>query len=222
MYRKLVLIVGAICLIVGPLGDLLWGVVSPVGEAASAKASVAAILADPGADRAAVWLDLAILLLIPAALFVGRVLQASVRPLVGVGSGLLFLGSLLFTYSLGNDVVLLAASQTDGAATAQAFAESGVVSLTTILAIVLQFVGVVLLGIAALRSRLIPVWAGVFLIAWNPVQVIGTVIGVKPVESLGDVLLLAAYAAVAVRLIRPVAGAVAAPRTARIPAAADH
>ena len=213
MYRNLVNVIAAICLVVGPLGDLIWSLVSPVGEAASAKQSVAAILAHPAAMHAAMWLDLAILLLIPAAAFAGRALQASIRPLAGVGTALLFLGSLLFTYSLGNDVVLLAASQTGSAATAQAYADSGVVALTTVLGIAFQFIGVVLMGIAALRSRLIPVWAAVFLIAWNPVQVIGTVTGISVVESLGDVMLLAAYVAIAVRLFRPVAGRVAKAQT---------
>lgn len=206
MYRNLVNTIAAICLIVGPLGDLIWSLVSPVASAAPAKESVAAILANPAAAQAGVWLDLAIILLIPAAAFAGRALQASTRPLAGIGTALLFLGSLLFTYSLGNDVVLLAASQTGSAATAQAYAESGVVSLTTVLAIVFQFVGVVLMGIAALRSRLIPVWAAIFLIAWNPVQVVGTVTGISAIESVGNLMLLAAYVAVAVRLFRPVAG----------------
>jgi hypothetical protein len=206
MYRNLVNIIAALCLIIGPLGDLIWSLVSPVAEAAPAKASVAAILAHPGAAGACVWLDLAIILLIPAAAFAGRALQAGTRPLAGIGTALLFLGSLLFTYSLGNDVVLLAASQTDGAATAQAYAQSGVVSLTTVLAIVFQFVGVILMGIAALRSRLIPIWAAIFLIAWNPVQVVGTVTGISIVESIGNLMLLAAYAAIAVRLFRPVEG----------------
>jgi hypothetical protein len=222
MYRNLVNIIGAICLIVGPLGDLIWSLVSPVGEAAPAKDSVRAILAQPGAAHAAMWLDLAIILLIPAALVAGRVLQASVRPFAGVGTALLFLGSLLFTYSLGNDVVLVAASQTAGAATAQAYADSGVVALTTVLAIALQFVGVVLLGVAALRSRLIPVWAAVFLIAWNPVQVIGTAAGIPVVETVGNIMLLAAYAAVAVRLFRPAAGRVAAQQVPLIAADAAH
>lgn len=209
MYRTLFNTIAAICLIVGPLGDLVWSLVSPVAEAAPAKESIAAILAHPAAAHAGVWLDLAIILLIPASVFAGRALQASVRPLAGVGTALLFLGSLLFTYSLGNDVVLLAASQTGGAATAQAYANSDVVSLTTVFAIAFQFVGVVLMGIAALRSRLIPVWAAVFLIIWNPVQVVGTVTGVSAIESVGDLMLLAAYAAVAVRLFRPVTGRVA-------------
>ncbi|MEP6843189.1 MAG: hypothetical protein ABJA11_06690 [Pseudolysinimonas sp.] len=203
MYRTLVNIVGAICLILGPLGDLIWSLVTPTGETAPAKDNVAALIAHPAAAHAAVWLDLAIILLIPAALFAGRVLQSSVRPLAGFGTGLLFLGSLLFTYSLGNDVVVLAAAQTNGAATAQAYADSGVVSLTTVLAIAFQFVGVVLLGISALRSRLIPVWAAVLLIAWNPVQAIGTASGISMVETLGNAMLLAAYAAIAVRLFRP-------------------
>ncbi len=222
MYRNLVNIIGAICLVVGPLGDLIWSLVSPVGEAAPARESVRAILAHPGAAQAAVWSDLAVILLIPAALVAGRVLQAGLRPLAGVGTGLLFLGSLLFTYSLGNDVVLLAASRTGGAATAQAYAESGVVSLTTVLAIALQLVGVVLLGVSALRSRLIPVWAAVFLIAWNPVQVIGTASGIAVVETVGNLMLLAAYVAVATRLFRPVAGRVVAQQMPLIAAHASH
>jgi hypothetical protein len=206
MYRNVINVIAAICLVVGPLGDLIWSLVSPAAEAAPAKDSVAAIAAHPAAAHAATWLDLAIILLIPAAAFAGRALQASIRPLAGIGTALLFLGSLLFTYSLGNDVVLLAASQTGSAATAQAYADSGVVALTTVLAIAFQFVGVVLLGIAAIRSRLIPLWAAIFLIAWNPVQVIGTVTGISAVESVGNLMLLAAYIAVAVRLFRPVEG----------------
>lgn len=222
MYRKLITAVGAVCLIVGPLGETVWGLVSPIDEAGDARTSVASMAQHPAGAAAAVWLDLAVILLIPAALFAGRVLQAATRPLTGVGTGLLFLGSLLFTYSLGNDVVLLAASQTDGAATAAAYASSGVVALATVLGIVLQFVGVVLLGVAALRSRLIPAWAGVLLIVWNPVQVVGTIAGVKPIEALGSVLLLVAYAAVAVRLVRPAAGRPVAERSVFTPAVADH
>jgi hypothetical protein len=222
MYRNLVNVIAAICLIVGPLGDLIWSLVSPSAEAAPAKYTVAAILAHPAAAEAGTWLDLAIILLIPAAAFAGRALQASTRPLAGIGTALLFFGSLLFTYSLGNDVVLLAASQSGGAATAQAYADSGVVSLTTVLAIAFQFLGVVLMGIAAIRSRLIPLWAAIFLIAWNPVQVVGTVTGISAVESIGNLMLLAAYVAVAVRLFRPVAGRVTREQTPVIAADVAH
>jgi hypothetical protein len=203
MYRTLINIIGAICLIVGPLGEIFWSLLWPGGSAAPAKDNVAAIVADPSGASAGIWFDLAIILLIPAALFVGRALQSGVRVLAGVGTVLLFLGSLVFTYSLGGDAVLLSAAQHGGVTTAQGYFDSPVVGVATLLGIALQFVGVVLLGISALRSRLIPIWAGILLIIWNPVQAVGTAAGVPALEAIGNVMLLAAYAACAVRLFRP-------------------
>ncbi|CAN5333153.1 hypothetical protein BH11ACT3_BH11ACT3_18730 [soil metagenome] len=218
MYRTLIKIVGAICLILGPLGEAIWSLVWPGTSGAPADFNVAAIAANPSGAEVGLGLDLLIILLIPASLFAGRVLEAGTRALAGVGTGILFLGSLLFTYGLVGDAVLVAANATGGTATAQAFFDSPVVSTAVLIGIVGQLAGFVLLGIAALRSRLIPIWAGVLLIAWNVVQVVGTAAGIPPLEALAAAMLLAAYAACAVRLFRPTAGR---PTVALVDSASD-
>jgi hypothetical protein len=206
MHRNLVLIAGGVCLIGGPLAELLWSLTWPGSESLAAAASVTAIQSSPGAAAASVWLDLAVLLLIPAVLFAGRALEASTRPLAGIATGVLFVGSLAFIYAVAGDAVLLAAAGTNGTTTAQAFLDSGVVTVSTVAGLGLQFIGFVLLGISALRSHLIPVWAGVLLLVWNVVQVAGSILGVRPIEALGSALLLGAYAACAARLARSTAG----------------
>jgi hypothetical protein len=204
VYRTLVRTIVAVCLVGGPLSELIWALVWPGSEALPAAANVAAVRAAPGPAALGVWLDLGVLLLIPAALLAGRAVGAGSSRLARIGTGLLFAGSLAFTYMLPADSLLIAAARTGGATTAQAFLESPVVSVATLLGLVLTLVGSVVLGIAALRIRRIPAWAGACLIAWNVVQIAGTVLDLVPLAALGDVLLLAAFAACAVRLVRPV------------------
>jgi len=204
MYRKLVNAVAVVCLIGGPLSDLVWGLIWPGAEGAPAALNVTSIERARGLADVGVWLDLGVLLLVPAALFAGRALGAATRPLAGVATGLLFAGSLAFTYMLPADAVLIAAAGTGGSATAQAFLDSGAVTVATVTGVTATFVGSVLLGVAALRSRRIPAWAGLFLLASNPLEVAGTVIGSTAVAAAGLALLLAAYAACALRFVRPV------------------
>lgn len=206
MNRTFVNIVGAVTLLVGAASEVVYDLVSPIDPGAPAAINIAAIHANPAGADTALLVDLGILLLIPAPLFAGRVLDASRRTLAGLATGMLVLSALAFTYSLGGDVVLVAAAQHNAPAVADAYADSTAVGIATLLALVLQFVGFVLLGIAALRSRLIPIWAAVFFMVWDLVQVAGVSLGIQAVTTLGDLMLLAAFAACAVRQFRPVAG----------------
>lgn len=207
MYRTLVRVIIVACLVGGPLCQLVWSLVWPASEAAPAAANVASLRAQPGPAAFGVWLDLGVLLLLPAALLAGRAIGAGSVRLASVATGLLFTGSLAFTYVLPADALLIAAVGTHGAATVEAFFQSPVVSVATLTGLVLQLLGSVLLGVAALRTRRVPAWAGVCLIAWNVLETAGTVLDLPLLAALGGALLLAAYSACAVVLTRPIADA---------------
>jgi hypothetical protein len=102
-------------------------------------------------------------------------------------------------------VVQVAAGQADRAgavALVEGYESGGVVTGLVVLYLVGHVVGFILLGIALIRSRAVPVWAGVALCIWPLAEMGGEGSGVWIVAAVGFALLLAGFAACAVRLAR--------------------
>ena len=189
-----VAVAGVMCLAVASLGQLVQYVVTPVSSVgADPGEMLGQAVAHPAAMRAASWLDVAILFVVPAVLFVGRVAGAPRSVLAVVGTAVAFVSTLVGCgYLLVIDVLL----QLPGAAsTVAAYAADPVVATVTVVFLVGHVAGFVLLAAALWRSRAVPVWAAVAL-ALSPVaEFVGQGAGIRAVTVAGYVLLVLAFGA---------------------------
>src|SRR3954471_21098946 len=102
---------GLVCLVVAPVGQLAQFLVSPMKEADTAAAQVAAAAAHLPAMRLAMVLDLPILLVLPAGLYAGLVAGAGRSKLAAAGTALTFVTALGAGYLLAQDIVVYAAAR---------------------------------------------------------------------------------------------------------------
>jgi hypothetical protein len=156
--------------------------------------------------QAGLWLDLLVLLILPAVLYLGQVAGAPRSRLAVTGMVVAFAGALGMGYLLAADVLVYLASvaQDQPAATEvlAAYESSGVVVLATVLAVLGTTVGFVLLGIALIRSRPVPLWAGVAVTVAPVVSLVGEASGVSVLAAGAYALQLAGFAACALALTR--------------------
>jgi hypothetical protein len=211
-----------ICLVAGPLGQLAQYLVTPVDEGASASAQVSAAAAHGPAMSAAVVLDVLLLLLLPAVLYAGIVAGGTRSRLAVAGTALSFVSMLGAGYLLAADVVVRSAAAQPARATAVAvvagFENSGVVTGLTVLYLAGHVAGFILLGIALIRSRAVPAWAGAALCAWPIAEMLGEAAGIKPLAAAGFALLAVAFGACARALVQRQADG----RALTMPPAAEH
>src|SRR5580692_10673870 len=194
------------CLIAGPLGQLVQYLVSPMKEADSPSVQVAAAAAHPQSMHAALILDVLLLLLLPAVLYAGRVAGAARSRLAAAGTALAFVSMLGAGYLLAQDVVVsAAAAQPDphaAAALVSAYENNAVVTGITAVYLAGHVVGFVMLGIALVRSKAVPPWAGIALCLWPVAEMLGEGAGVKALAAAGFALLAVAFGACAWALLR--------------------
>jgi hypothetical protein len=199
--------VAVTCLVAGPLGQLVQYLVSPMKEADSPSVQVAAAVAHPQSMHAALILDvlLLLLLLLPAVLYAGRVAGAARSRLAAAGTALAFVSMLGAGYLLAQDVVVsAAAAQPDphaAAALVSAYENNAVVTGITVVYLVGHVVGFILLGIALVRSKAVPAWAGIALCLWPVGEMAGEAAGLTAVAAAGFALLLLAFGACALALV---------------------
>ena len=218
---------GAGCLLLAPVGQLAQFLVSPVKQADAAPSQVAAAAAHLPPMRLALILDLPILLILPAVLYAGVVAGASRSRLAAAGTAMTFTTALGAGYLLAQDVVVYeAARQPDRGASVglvAAYESNGVVSGLVVAYLVGHLVGFVLLGMALVRSRAVPVWAGIALCVWPIAEMGGEASGAVVVAASGFALLAIGFGACAVALVRAgrsteVTGQVSRPVGAATPA----
>jgi hypothetical protein len=211
-----------VCLVVGPVGQLAQYLVSPVKEGDSASSQVAAAAAHAPAMRAGTILDVLLLLLIPAVLYAGWVAGGTRSRLALAGTALSFVSVLGAGYLLAQDVVIQAAAgQPDHAAAAglvAAFQSSGVITGITVVYLAGHLIGFILLGIALIRSRAVPVWAGIALCLSPVAELLGEAAGLTAVAAAGFALLAVAFGACAwVMACQPAGG-----NARNVPSASEH
>jgi hypothetical protein len=185
--------IAGVSLLGASVGQLVQFLVSPVSPGDPAATQVADAAAHPAAMSAAVVLDLPILLIIPAVIFIGLAVGYRTSVLARVGTVLTIVTVLGAGYLLSADVVVRAAAQHPGGAAvavADAFTTSGVFDGIAVCYLAGHVVGFVLLGVAAWRNRTLPRWAAVSLIAWPLLEMGGSAAGLKPVAAVGDALLV--------------------------------
>jgi hypothetical protein len=193
------------CLVAGPLGQLVQYLVSPMKEAGSPSVQVAAAVAHPQSMHAALILDVLLLLLLPAVLSAGRVAGAARSRLAAAGTALAFVSMLGAGYLLAQDVVVsAAAAQPDphaAAALVSAYENNAVVTGITVVYLGGHVIGFILLGIALVRSKAVPTWAGIALCLWPVGEMAGEAAGLTAVAAAGFALLLLAFGACALALV---------------------
>jgi hypothetical protein len=198
--------IAGVSLLGASVGQLAQYLVSPINPGDPAATSVAAAAAHPGRMNAAVLLDLPILLIVPAVIFLGLAVGYRTSRLARVGTLLTVATVLGGGYLLAGDVVVRAAAQhPGGTAVADAYTNSGVLSGIAVFYLAGHVAGFVLLGVAAWRLQSLPRWAAVSLILWPVLEMAGPATGLKAVGVLGDVLLVVACAAAFRALLPPAA-----------------
>ena len=210
------------CLVAGPLGQLAQYLVSPVDEGASPSEQVSAAAAHAPAMGAATVLDVLLLLLLPAVLYAGMVAGGTRSRLATAGTALSFASMLGAGYLLAQDVVVQAAAaqpdHTAAVGVVSAFENSGVVTGLTVAYLAGHVIGFVLLGVALVRSRAVPAWAGIALCVWPVAEMVGEAAGLKVLAAAGFALLAVGFGACALALVRRQAES-----SARgVPSAAEH
>jgi hypothetical protein len=206
---------GAVALVASALGQLAQFAVAPAHiSGGSAAGQVAAVAGQDARMQAALWLDLLILLLIPAVLYLGEVAGARRSRLAAMGTVIAFVGSLGAGYLFAADILIYLASRAEDRAAAidllSAYESFGVVVLVTVLAVLGTTVGLILLGIALIRARTVPVWAGAAVAAAPVLSIVGEASGVAAVATAAYTLELIGFAACAYALLRAHRGEVIA------------
>lgn len=213
MWKKREIVVAVICLVLGSAGQLAQFLVTPLGsEEASTSSNIAKAVAHPTAMQLAAWLDLCILFFLPA-LFVVASLAGARTTRLGWVASVLAIGTTVpgIAYVLAPDVLYVKAIHGDVSARAiTAYTNSGVVNAATLIFLVGHVGGLVLLGIALWRMGSVPRWAAVCLAASPFLEIGGAAADVRPIGVVAYLLLMAAFGACAVAIVRPIrAGAVA-------------
>jgi hypothetical protein len=125
-------------------------------------------------------------------------------------------------YLLASDVVIRAAAAQPDHATAvgtvSAFEHSAVVTGLTVLYLAGHLIGFILLGIALIRSRAVPTWAGIALCVSPVAEMLGEAAGLTVLAATGFALLAVAFGACARVLVQRQADG----RAQGVPSAAEH
>ena len=206
MWKRREVVVGVACLVLGSVGQLVQFIVTPVSEGESAAKNVAKAVAHPTAMQAATWLDLTILFFLPALVVVAYLAHARTTRLGWVGAVVAIATTVPgIAYVLAPDVLLVGAIH--GHVTAQgidAYNNSGVVEVATVVFLIGHVVGLILLAIALWRAGTVPRWAAVCLAVYPVLEIVGGASSdLRAVGMIAYVLLIAAFGACANALVRP-------------------
>jgi hypothetical protein len=197
---------GVVCLVVGSLAVFVQWLVTPVDATLKTPELVAKVAEHHHAMGWALALDVPMLLVFPAVLYVGHLARAGTSLLAGIATGICFLPMLAGVLLLGVDALAYeAATQADRAAAADlvdAYMNNAFVGGLTIVYLLTHVVGFILLAVALWRVRAVPVWACVCLAVWPLVEMGGYAAGGKLVTAVGYGALVAGYLACAAALLR--------------------
>jgi hypothetical protein len=144
--------------------------------------------------------------MIPAVLYIGYVAGARTSRLAAAGTVLAFVPAVAAEFLILIDVLIYEAAKQPDAGTAaalvKAYQDSPLTSTLTLLYLLCTVVGFIMLGIALLKARTIPVWAAVALLLYPVVLVVGGASGAVAVSLVANALALVGMAACAVALLR--------------------
>lgn len=183
--RRFDRIVAAILMPVGPaavavLRYILPG--EPIGES---------VAANPGAQRAALWLGVvALFTLLPGAYAAFRLVRRRAPRLTAWSAALLVPGYLAMTALYAGDAFALAGTELGLDARLVDRVLGGILVLPTTGLLLIVFVvfhigGTVLLGSAMLAARAVPVLAGIAMVVSQPVHLAAVVANSRPLDLIG-------------------------------------
>ena len=171
-----------------PLGPLVVAIVRlilPYLTNDDAPATLRKITAAPGRETAVVWLSLVLVFtLVPSVLAAGRVTIRRAPVLSTIALIMLVPGfiALLFTENDPIARVLVGFDPTTGTKVLSAFDSMSPISIGSNVFVLAHVVGIILLGVAALRARVVPPLVAWLLIVSQPLHVIFAI--VVPVHAL--------------------------------------
>jgi hypothetical protein len=197
---------GVVCLVVGSLAVFVQWLVTPVDATLDTPAIVAKAAAHHTAMGWALALDVPMLLVFPAVLYVGHLARAGTSLLAGVATALCFVPMLGAVLLLGVDALVYEAAaqpaRTAAADLVDAFMNNPFVGGLTIAYLLTHVVGFILLAVALWRIRAVPLWTCACLAAWPLLEMGGYAAGGKVLAAVGYGALVAAYLACAAALLR--------------------
>ncbi|TMR96774.1 hypothetical protein [Nonomuraea basaltis] len=166
----------AVLLPLGPLCVAVLRVILPYSTTDDPAAQLAAVAAGQGAQDAVLWLiPIATLVLVPALFAMARMALRG-APVLAIAAITLALPGYLGMAALGaSDAAALAAvtaglSPSDGAALLEALAAQPALAASVGIFVLGHVLGTVLLGAALWRAHVIPAWAGLALVASQPLH----------------------------------------------------
>ena len=178
-------VLAAVVLPIGPLAIAGLRYVLPSFSATTPRGTAAAVMAYEGRQSAVLWLCLvATFTLLPGVLAVGRLTRRGAPRLTAAAMLLVVPGYLALTYMIGTDLVLWTGARAglDEASVAELVRTVHPTSDIAVVVFVLgHVIGTVLLGLALLQSRTVPVWAAIVTAAAQPAHFVAFVILGSPV-----------------------------------------
>jgi hypothetical protein len=178
------------------------------GSDSTGADALALAAAHPSAFRYGTLVALiASLLMVAAALGTVRLIGDRAARLGFVGGTLVAAGYICYlAVNLSTFTVLAMAERggplADYAAVLDASQSEPAGTWVFLLFVVGNLIGTFLLGLALLRSRVVPVWAAAGILAWPPLHVLGLAIGTEWPEVAGALVQAIGFGVVGVRLLR--------------------
>lgn len=208
--RRVWRILTAVLIPIGPLGVLLTRAFMPYWTSDTEEAAVASMVAEPGRAEAMSW---AFFVAFPALLFgalaVGYVARRGAPVLATVGAGLTFV-AFAMAGSFGSTDLLMHVMGRDGYDEATIVDVTGLMfahpinAVGTGIFVAGHILGMVLLGVAVARARVVPWWAGAAIAVSQPFHLVSAVILPSRLMdvTLGWGLTTIGFAVVAVAVLR--------------------
>ena len=197
----------ALLIPIGPAAVAVLRFVLPYSTVDDGAIIVDKVAAHPGAQSLVLWLGfLAVLTLIPGALWVGRLTRRRAAGLTAAALLLLVPGYLSLGWLIGSDLLLWGGVQAGidtGSLTRLYEVTHPTSAIAAGLFVLGHVLGTVLLGIAMWRSRTVPPWAAVLTGLSQPLHSVAAVIVVShPLDLMAWTMQAVGFAAAAVAVAR--------------------
>lgn len=200
-------VLSLLVLIAAPALIAVLRLIVPYVGTDSDAAAVRAVAAHQSTQNAVIWLGFAAALTLPvAAVLAGRLFRAAAPRLTTVAEVLLVPAYLCVSWLVALDAVMLYGVRHGLGTDVVADMSAGLHPVANVgigVFVVGHVLGTVLLGVVALRTRLIPTWAGVALTISQPVHFVALVFLGNPVlDCIGWSLNAVAFGVIGWRLLR--------------------
>ena len=174
--------VAALALVAGPLGVTVIRLVMPYWTDDAPAQMVAGFAADPGRGAAMNWLSLVVTpFLLLSALAMGFVARRRAPVIATWGAAVLFGAYALGSAVSAPDILVTALlgrgdDEASVAATAQLLMDTPVMLAGALSFVLGHLVGMVLVAVAVVRARIVPLWVGLVIAVAQPVHVVSAVV----------------------------------------------